>query len=132
VDETYQGGCLCGGLRYLARGKPINERVCHCRLCQRAIGAAFNARLLFAKSQVTVEGDTTTFNSSPDLKRHFCPRCGTTVFSERASTQAYAITCASLDEPERFRPDMHFWTSSRQPWVKLDDGLPQHPEAAPA
>jgi len=27
---------------------------------------------------------------------------------------------------------MHFYTASRQPWVKLDDGLPQYEGAAPA
>ncbi|TIW52877.1 MAG: GFA family protein, partial [Mesorhizobium sp.] len=53
----YQGGCLCGAVRYRAEVAPINERVCHCRICQKAIGAAFNARLLFRIDDVTVEGE---------------------------------------------------------------------------
>ena len=48
-----------------ADAEPINERVCHCRLCQKAIGAAFNARLLFRIDDVTVEGPVATVNSSP-------------------------------------------------------------------
>ena len=130
--QAYEGGCLCGGVRYVANGEPINERICHCRMCQKAIGAAFNARLLFRGSDVTLRGRFKTFQSSSDLKRGFCGRCGTTVFSARESTKMIAVTAGSLDQPERFRPSMHFWTSSQQPWVELEDGLPQYPEGAPA
>jgi hypothetical protein len=31
-----------------------------------------------------------------------------------------------------FKPDMHFWTASMQPWLQLDDGLPRHEGAPPA
>ncbi|TIU17445.1 MAG: GFA family protein, partial [Mesorhizobium sp.] len=27
---------------------------------------------------------------------------------------------------------MHMWTASKQPWVMLDDGLPQYEGAPPA
>ena len=56
----YEGGCLCGAVRYSAEAEPINERVCHCRLCQKAIGAAFNARLLFRIEDVTLSGPIET------------------------------------------------------------------------
>jgi hypothetical protein len=122
----YEGGCLCGAVRYKAEVTPINERVCHCRICQKAIGAAFNARLLFRIDDVTVEGPVATVNSSPDLLRGFCPVCGTTMFSRRDSRNILGVTSGSLDDPSLFKPDMHFWTASKQPWVMLDDGLPQY------
>ena len=128
----YEGGCLCGSVRYVAEGVPVNQRICHCRLCQKALGAAFNARLLFRSADVRVSGAATRFHSSPDLQRAFCGACGTTLFSFRHSRDVVALTAGSLDDPSQFQPDMHFWTSSRQAWVKLDDGLPQYPEAAPA
>lgn len=130
--KRYEGGCLCGAVRYRAEASPINERICHCRLCQKAIGAAFNARLLFHIEDVTIEGDLATVNSSPDLKRGFCPACGTTLFSRRDSKGIIGVTSGSLDDPSMFKPDMHFWTASRQPWLKLADGLPQYEGAPPA
>jgi len=132
MDEKYTGGCLCGTVRYRAKGEPINERICHCRLCQKAIGAAFNARVLFAVEAVAIDGPAGWAKSSPDLERGFCPGCGTTMFSRRAGAGIIGITTGSLDDPSVFRPQIHIWTASKQPWVVIDDGLPQYQGAPPA
>lgn len=66
--DVLTGGCLCGAVRYRAEYKPINVRVCHCRLCQKAVGAAFNARILLDGSLVDFEGPYATAQSS----RTFC------------------------------------------------------------
>lgn len=130
--KHYAGGCLCGAVRYSADGEPLNERICHCRLCQKAIGAAFNARILFRAEDVTLNGPVGRFRSSREVIRGFCMQCGTTVTSERPQMHFVGLTAGSLDDPSVFRPAMHIWTSSRQPWVTLNDGLPQYPEGAPA
>ena len=127
----YQGGCLCKAVRYRVDAAPINERVCHCRLCQKVIGAAFNARVLFRVDEVTIEGSLAMVNTSPDLKRGFCSSCGTTMFSRRDSAGIIGITTGSLDDPTAFKPQMHIFTASKQPWVMLDDGLPQYEGAPP-
>ena len=127
----FEGGCLCGAVRYVAQGEPINVRVCHCRMCQKAIGAAFNARALFPLAAVTLSGPVGRANSSPDLTRGFCPQCGATLFSERASIRAIGLSLGSLDEPDALAPTDHIWISSKQAWLKLDDGLPQHPQGPP-
>ena len=121
---AYTGGCLCGAVRYEATGEPLNQRICHCRLCQRAIGAAFNARLLFRLEDVTLTGPLGCKASSGDVTRGFCTECGTTIYSMRESAGAIGLTSGSLDDPARFAPEMHIWTSSCQSWVKLADGLP--------
>jgi hypothetical protein len=131
-EETFSGGCLCGAVRYVATGDPINVRVCHCRLCQKALGAAFNARALYLASAVEFTGRVATVNSSPELKRGFCPACGTTLFSARESLGVVGLTFGSLDNPDALRPAEHIWTSSKQAWVVLADGLPQYLEGAPA
>ncbi|RYG02034.1 MAG: GFA family protein [Caulobacteraceae bacterium] len=129
--ETQYGGCLCGAVRYAAQAPAINVRVCHCRLCQRAIGATFNARALFAISQVAISGPVDTAHSSEGLKRGFCPRCGTTIFSMRENLGVMGLTLGSLDEPDVFAPTDHIWVSRKQAWLRLDDGLPQFAEGPP-
>jgi hypothetical protein len=124
-EIIYQGGCLCGAVRYRVSASPINERICHCHLCQKAIGATFNARLLFRAEDVTIEGQVDYVHTSPDLRRGFCPRCGTTLFSNRLSAAALGVTAGSLDDPALFKPQMHIYVASKQPWLVIDDSLPQ-------
>ncbi len=124
----YRGGCQCGAVRYGSDADPVNERICHCRSCQRAVGASFNARLLFRTADVEISGPVATFPSSPELLRGFCPACGTTLFSRRDATGVMGITAGSLDDPSPFRPTEHIWTSSRQAWIRFDDGLVEHRE----
>jgi hypothetical protein len=128
----FRGGCLCGAVRYQTTGKPVNQRICHCRLCQKAIGAAFNARVLMRIEDVAVSGPLGTYHSSEALERGFCKTCGASIFSRRAVAGLMGLTVGGLDDPSLFAPDMHFWTSSKQSWLEIADGLPQYPEGPPA
>lgn len=127
-----EGGCVCGSVRYRAAGDPINERICHCRRCQRMTGSAFNARALYPESAVTIDGTASRFALSDDLDLGYCRRCGTSVVLWRATAGTIAVTAGTLDEPSSFRPSMHIFTSTSQPWALLQDGLPRHDGAPPA
>ena len=126
-----QGGCLCGAVRFKARGEPINVRVCHCRNCQKAMGSPFYARALFAQDALTVEGDTARYASSKATDRVFCKICGTRLFSWRTNGTAAGVALATFDDRNAFTPTEHIWVSEKIDWVKLDDGLPHYPERAP-
>lgn len=125
------GGCLCGQVRYRAEGEPLNARVCHCRMCQKVTGGALYGRILFRRGDVEISGPIREYRSSDDLARGFCTHCGATVYSSRDTLDAIGLTAGTLDDPAVFEPSMHIWTSSRQPWVHLDDGLPQYAEGPP-
>lgn len=130
--SEFAGGCLCGQVRYVARGEPLNVRACHCRLCQRASGAAFFARAMFSLDAVAREGETLDYRSSPRLARMSCARCGTLVFClPNDAPPRIAVNLVTLDAPDALAPDMHIHVENRLAWVKLDDGLPQYPQGPP-
>lgn len=58
---SYEGGCLCGHIRFRALGTPANPHACSCDFCQRHSGAP------------------ALFRSSDYSSRAFCPRCGSTL-----------------------------------------------------
>ena len=126
-----EGGCLCGAVRFKAKGEPLNVRICHCRNCQKAMGSSFYARALFPQSALTVEGETARFATSARLERVFCPQCGTRMFSWRTDGSVTGVALAVFDDHNAFQPTEHMWVSEKMDWVRIDDGLKQYQQSVP-
>jgi hypothetical protein len=107
-------------------------RICHCRLCQRAMGSPFLARALYPMDQVTVTGRTERYPSSSELWRVFCPTCGTRLLAERPSAGRLGIALAAFDHPNGLAPECHMFVASKLAWVRINDDLPQYAEWAPS
>lgn len=108
VEAT--GGCLCEAVRLVARGEPYRVGVCHCLDCRKHHGALFHASAIFPAAAVTVNGETHEFRG-----RHFCPRCGSSVFS--VSGDEVEVNLGALDAPDQFRPSYELWTIRREAWL---------------
>ncbi len=66
MQEAHQGGCLCGGLRYRAVGKPQRVTVCHCTFCQRRTGGALSIHAWYPEKDVTLTGgEVSTYDYAP-------------------------------------------------------------------
>jgi hypothetical protein len=128
VADQISGSCLCGACSYTTMAAPLNIRACHCRNCQKATGAAFYARVMVPLDEVAIDGPVGWYESTPGVRRGFCLQCGTTLFSERANANVVGLSFGSLDEPDRFFPTEHIWTSRKQAWLELADDLPHHLE----
>ena len=109
MTETV-GGCLCGAVRFSARGKPWRVGICHCLDCRKHHGALFHASAIFPHSAVEISGETRDFAG-----RHFCPQCGSSVFSR--SGDEIELNLGALDEPNRFTPTYELWTIRREAWL---------------
>ena len=108
--EQYSGGCLCGDVRIVASGQPYRVGVCHCLDCRKHHGALFHASAIFSQNAVTISGETRDYEG-----RHFCPRCGSSVFAR--SGDETEINLGSLDEPDQFRPSYELFIGSRESWL---------------
>jgi hypothetical protein len=54
MSETYLGRCLCGAVRFEARGRPKGVFWCHCNSCRRHSGAPVSVFVGFENNAVTV------------------------------------------------------------------------------
>src|SRR5689334_4688534 len=79
MTEVYAGRCLCGEVRFEARGNPKWVRWCHCESCRRHSGAPASVFVSFDDDAVTTKGTIAMFQSSPGVERGFCARCGSTL-----------------------------------------------------
>jgi len=108
--DRFTGGCLCGDVRFIAAGKPNRVGLCHCLDCRKHHGALFHASAIFPAGAVTVSGETRDYAG-----RHFCPRCGSSVFGR--SGDEVEVNLGSLDAPNQFVPSYELWTIRRESWL---------------
>ena len=134
AESHYEGGCTCRQVRYRMTSKPLFVHCCHCRWCQRESGAAFALNAMIEAGRVELlHGDVevvdTPSNSGKGQKYSRCPKCRIAVWSNYAGAgdALRFVRVGSLDDPDRFPPDIHIFTASKQPWVVLPPGTPAVP-----
>ena len=138
MATTLTGGCLCGAVRFECLHDGETMAVCHCSDCRRASGAAAAHILRVPAEALTlVSGEPRAYEKHADsghaITRHFCPRCGSQLYSEREDTPQYrAIRVGTLDDASSLEVGLHIWTRSALPWVARDASLPQHEGNRPA
>lgn len=115
TDEIREGGCACGAVRFTTRGAPLRAGVCHCLTCRKAHASASNPFLVFADSQVVIEGELTSWFSSPCYARRFCANCGSRVCG--GYDNEIELSLGSFDEPGLFEPQYEMWVVRREPWA---------------
>jgi hypothetical protein len=125
------GGCTCRVVRYRMTSAPLFVHCCHCRWCQRESGASYALNALIESDRVVVLAGApalltvyTPSNSGKGQKIVRCEHCCVAVWSHYvgAGDAVRFVRVGTLDEPDRLPPDIHIFTSSKQPWVVLPTG----------
>ena len=132
--RAYEGGCLCGAVRYRATAAPVRGVICHCSMCKRHSGAPALAFVHFpAAAFAWTRGLPKWYRSSRYAERGFCAKCGSTVARrEDVLPDRVQICVGSLDDPGAVLVDDHVWTSEQVSWFRIDDDLPRHAESSTA
>jgi hypothetical protein len=124
MSDQFDGGCLCGAVRFRAVGAPNWILWCHCQSCRKHSGAPASVFVAFEHKAVTVvKGEITQFNSSPGVQRGFCSRCGSTLTceNERFPTEAH-YHVGAFDRAAELKPTGHIFQEEQLPWLHLRDG----------
>jgi hypothetical protein len=131
ADFPLDGGCTCRAVRYRMMSEPLFVHCCHCRWCQRETGASFALNAMIEADRVVVLSGTpevvdTPSNSGKGQKISRCPVCKIALWSNYggAGDVVRFVRVGTLDDPDRLPPDIHIFTSSKQPWVVLPPGTP--------
>ena len=118
--------CACGDSSITVNAHPRMLGVCHCTNCKRRTGSAFGISAYFARDAVVRQvGQTHVYAfhhaaQDHDQARHFCSRCGTTLFwfvSALPDLIGIAGGCFAGEAlPE---PTFSVTDGQREPWVSL-------------
>lgn len=108
--EQFGGGCMCGNVRLVVQGRPYRVGICHCHDCRKHHGALFYAAAVFPEKAFRISGETRHY-----LGRHFCPRCGSSVFAR--SGDEIEVHLGALDDIDQLIPTYESWTQRRESWL---------------
>jgi len=129
MSAAITGGCLCGKVRFVYRGSLGDAAYCHCADCRRCTGSAFNVSVAMEATYFEiVSGAPKAFTKAGDsgrgVTRHFCPDCGSPLFTTSPLHPELAYVKAGVfDDPTLVQPILQSWTRSAVPWATIEAGL---------
>lgn len=122
MSNQFEGGCLCGTVRFVATGQPKSVAWWHCQSCRKHSGAPVSVFVAFERIAYTVtKGEIAKFSSSSGRWRGFCARCGSTLTCESERSTETHFHVGAFDEAARLQPTRHIFPEERLPWLHLAD-----------
>lgn len=125
---SVSGACCCGAVRYRLLAEPMFVHCCHCTDCQRHTGSAFVINAMIETDRIEILAGAPEPVSMPtesgrphDIYR--CPTCKVAVWSDYGRRPKLRfVRVGTLDRPHSIQPDVHIFTRSKVPWIRLPDG----------
>ena len=125
--HVFDGGCLCGAVRFRVEGALRPVIYCHCEQCRRTSGH-FVAASAADDNAITLTRDDGLrwFASSDTAKRGFCDHCGSSLFWKQHSSDQTSIMAGALDDKTVLTAERHIFVDDKAAYYTLDDQLPRN------
>ena len=126
MTDHRTGQCLCGKVRFRARGPLRGVVYCHCTQCRRQTGHHYAATNV-ADEDLTVTGieHVTWYRASDFAQRGFCARCGSALFWKRDGAQDVSVMAGAFDQPSGLVGVCHIFVADKGEYYDITDGLPR-------
>ena len=118
--------CACGQASITVNALPTMHGVCHCTNCKRRTGSAFGISAYFDRTAVVSQvGETRTYSfhhaaQDHDQQRHFCSRCGTTLFwFVSTAPESIGIAGGCFADGVLPEPSYSAGDGKRETWLRL-------------
>ena len=123
----FEGGCLCGAVRFRLNARPMAVNACHCTDCKKLTGATnllmiLAAREAFAHEGGPVERYRKRAESGREIDIVRCAKCGVRLWHEPlAAPNLVFVAAGTLDDPGWAIPTSHIWAGRASPGVVFQD-----------
>ena len=125
MPRPMTGGCQCGAVRFRADSLGDNPHLCHCRMCQKASGNLFGARVGVRREDFAwTRGTPAVFESSRGVQRGFCSRCGTPLFFLGPQGEHISVSIGAFDRPRLIPLAFELGIEGKLPQVSQIGSLP--------
>jgi len=129
---SWTGGCQCGAVRFRIEGDLGEASICHCRMCQKAMGGLMGPFVGPATpgDLLWTRGERKRFQSSNKVHRGFCGDCGTPLTFEYSDISV-GLAIGAFDRAGDIRPAEQLASPARVPYFDDLALLPMHEEDEP-
>ena len=126
ATEPRRGGCACGAVRFRITGRTRPVVACHCSQCRRAF-TNYGAFTAVAREGLSIDSahEVTWYESSPDVRRGFCRRCGSALFWDSERNDFVSVAAGAFDQPSGLRQLRHIFIADKADFYEIGDGLEQ-------
>lgn len=136
MTVSFEGGCLCGKIRYKSSAMPVATGHCCCSDCRRIGGTGHATHSVIPNEAFSCSGELAEYEHIADSGNHiirrFCPICASAIFHTRDGLEGMTvIRTSSMDDPELAKPDRVIYTDSAISWDYIDPELPSFGKMTP-
>lgn len=124
--------CHCGALVLRCAGEPAKVSLCHCLDCQRRTGSLFSVAAFFPRTRVTLAAGTARTFTRPsasgfDVRFHFCPQCGSSLWWEPDRLpDLIGVAAGGFADPGFPMPEQAVWCEDQHAWLELPPEVAAH------
>lgn len=124
TKDIRTGGCQCGAVRFRVKGALGRRSICHCRMCQKQFGGFFGPLVAVEGEVEWPREEPSYFQSSVNIARGFCRRCGTPLTYKYP--EGLDIAIGAFDDRSDLAPQVQVNFQARLPWVEEVFSAPVH------
>jgi len=124
TDQVTRGSCLCGDIRFETAAEPQGASMCHCGQCRKQSGGIWSSAYV-KDSALTISGPVRWFEASPQAKRGFCGRCGSSLFWKAHDEDTTSFALGAVEAPTGLRIEKHIFVGDKGDFYEIADGVLQ-------
>ena len=126
--SIFTGSCLCGSVNYKSNSDPLVIQNCHCDQCRRATGSVYLTNLFIKEENFEITGEVNNYTHLSDagnnMKKYFCPKCGSQVFGKNSGRPGIiTIRAGTINEKDIIKPIRNLFLKSKVPSTPINSNL---------
>jgi len=114
-----RGKCLCGAIEFEINGKLPKAYQCHCSLCRKQSGTAYNTSLMISNDKfrwLVGPENISSYVKDTGYRSDFCSRCGSPVPNPLRDTSYIWVPGGLLEADATIEIGAHLYIGSKAAW----------------
>jgi len=132
MNRVHTGTCACKAVQYTVDGRIKSVVNCHCNLCKKITGGAFETIALVSERNLKItsgEEYLIRYALTNNADKYFCKVCGTPIYNQNKRVPGNSmIHIGSLDNPSSLSPTINLHCNSMLSWVREISALENYEE----